>query len=66
MVDIHQVGTSCGFSVPTYEWTGYRTTLHDFFDKKVACEEEGNRKEGIEVYVTSCSCSHQDQRKQEY
>ncbi|RVX66151.1 hypothetical protein B0A52_09880 [Exophiala mesophila] len=50
MVDIHQVGTSCGFSVPTYEWTGYRTTLHDFFDKKVACEEEGNRKEGIEVY----------------
>lgn len=51
MVDIHQVGTSCGFSVPTYEWTGYRSTLHDIFDKKVACEDEGNRKEGIEVYV---------------
>ena len=49
MVDIHQVGTSCGYSVPTYEWTGYRTTLHDFFDKRVAAEESGNRKDGIEV-----------------
>jgi hypothetical protein len=50
MVDIDQVGTSCGFSVPTYDFTGYRSTLHDFFEKRVAAEERGDRKDGIERY----------------
>lgn len=51
MVDIFQVGTSCGYSVPTYDFTGYRTTLHEFFEKRVANEEAGNRADGIERYV---------------
>jgi hypothetical protein len=50
MVDIHQVGTSCGYSVPTYDFTGFRTTLHEFFEKRVANEESGNRADGIERY----------------
>lgn len=51
VVDIFQVGTSCGYSVPTYDFTGYRTTLHEFFEKRVAAEEAGNRADGIERYV---------------
>lgn len=51
MVDIHQVGTSCGYSVPTYDFTGFRTTLHEFFEKRVASEESGNRADGIERLV---------------
>lgn len=48
VVDIHQVGTSCGFSVPTYEFQAFRQTLNDFFIKKVKNEEEGRTKDGIE------------------
>lgn len=51
VVDIFQVGTSCGYSVPTYDFTGYRTTLHEFFEKRVAAEEAGNRADGIERFV---------------
>jgi len=50
VVDIHQVGTSCGFSVPFYDYKGFRTTLNDSFAKRVAAEEEGNKKDGIERY----------------
>ncbi|KAJ9615321.1 hypothetical protein H2200_001396 [Cladophialophora chaetospira] len=50
LVDIHQVGTSCGFSVPCYDFVGFRPTLHDFFEKRLKSEREGNRKDGIEVY----------------
>ncbi|KAG9796317.1 hypothetical protein KCU88_g278, partial [Aureobasidium melanogenum] len=48
MVDIHQVGTSCGFSVPYYDFVSFRTTLHDFFEKRVANEKAGKRTQGIE------------------
>lgn len=49
-VDIHQVGTSCGFSVPKYEFVEFRNTLNEYFEKRVRSEEEGNRKDGIERY----------------
>ena len=49
-MDIDQVGTSCGYSVPFYEFNGFRTTLHDFFEKRVASEKAGNRADGIERY----------------
>jgi len=57
MVDIHQVGTSCGYSVPFYDFTGFRTTLHEFFEKRVANEEAGNRADGIERLVLTWPCS---------
>ncbi|EXJ88492.1 hypothetical protein A1O1_05422 [Capronia coronata CBS 617.96] len=50
LVDIDQVGTSCGFSMPCYDFVGFRSTLNDFFEKKVADEKAGKRKTGIEVY----------------
>lgn len=48
LVDVHQCATSCGFSVPTYEWTGWRTTLDDFFAKKEKKYLEGQEGESID------------------
>ncbi|OAG45521.1 hypothetical protein AYO21_00157 [Fonsecaea monophora] len=50
LVDIHQVGTSCGFSMPCYEFVSFRPTLNDFFEKRVASEKAGKREDGIERY----------------
>lgn len=47
LLDIHQVGTSCGFSVPYYEFKEHRTILNDFFQKKDAKFKEGNEKESM-------------------
>ncbi|KAK6579596.1 hypothetical protein PZA11_007832 [Diplocarpon coronariae] len=50
LVHIHQVGSSCGFSMPLYDFQAFRTTLNDFFEKRVASEEAGKREDGIERY----------------
>jgi hypothetical protein len=50
-VDIHQVASSCGFSVPYYEWKGWRNTLNEFFEKKEKKYEEGKEEESMERYV---------------
>lgn len=47
LVDIHQVGTSCGFSVPCYEFKEYRTTLNEYFEKKDVKYKKGNEKESM-------------------
>ncbi|KAJ1310683.1 hypothetical protein OPQ81_009209 [Rhizoctonia solani] len=47
VVDVHKVGTSCGYSVPLYEPAGERNTLHEISipfeeaDQKFANEREG-------------------------
>lgn len=51
VVRIHQVGSSCGFSMPYYDFKDFRPTLNEFFEKRVKAEEEGNSKDGIEKYV---------------
>jgi hypothetical protein len=65
LVDIHQVGTSCGFSMPCYDFVSFRPTLNDFFEKRVKNEREGKREDGIErsvalflafTPVLSCPC----------
>jgi hypothetical protein len=48
LVDVHQVGTSCGFSVPFYEWKGWRNTLNEHFEKKEKKYVEGNEEESID------------------
>ncbi|KAF8862428.1 hypothetical protein BDZ45DRAFT_554812, partial [Acephala macrosclerotiorum] len=50
LVHIHQVGSSCGFSMPFYDFKAFRPTLNEFFEKRVASEMAGNRKDGIERY----------------
>lgn len=52
IVDVHQVGTSCGFSMPFYDFVGFRPTLNDFFAKKAKSELAGNRQDGIDQYVS--------------
>lgn len=48
LVHIHQVGSSCGFSMPFFDFKAFRPTLNEFFEKRVAAEERGNHKDGIE------------------
>jgi len=50
LVHIHQVGSSCGFSMPFFDFRAFRPTLNEFFEKRVAAEERGNKKDGIERY----------------
>lgn len=45
LVDIHQVGTSCGFSVPYYEFKDFRQILNEHFQKKADRLAAGNEKE---------------------
>ena len=48
VVHIHQVGSSCGFSMPFFDFKAFRSTLNEFFEKRVAAEEAGDKKNGIE------------------
>ncbi|KAI6085278.1 hypothetical protein F4821DRAFT_152442 [Hypoxylon rubiginosum] len=50
VVDIHQVGTSCGYSVPLYEFKGFRTTLPDFFRRKEERFLAGSEKDSMPRY----------------
>lgn len=59
-VDVHQVATSCGFSVPYYDFKGWRTTLNDFFEGKEKKYKGGKEEESMDRYVyqdTSSCCS---------
>jgi hypothetical protein len=49
-LDIEQVGTSCGFSVPYYDFVGHRPILDDFFAKKDKKFREGDGKESMDKY----------------
>lgn len=51
LVDVHQCGTSCGFSIPTYEWTGWRTTLDEHFGEKERKWKEGKEEESMDRWV---------------
>lgn len=48
IVDVHQVGSSCGFSVPYYDFKEFRPILTDFFEKKEKKFLEGNEKESMD------------------
>lgn len=54
MLDIDQVATSCGFSVPYYDFVSHRPILDDFFAKKAAKHAAGDEKESIDQYVPHC------------
>ncbi|KAK8851720.1 hypothetical protein PGQ11_014199 [Apiospora arundinis] len=49
-VDIHQAGSSCGFSVPFYEFKEFRPTLNEHFERKAAKFKAGNEKESMPRY----------------
>jgi len=51
VVDVEQVGSSCGFSVPFFEFKGWRKTLDEFFEKKEKKFKEGDERESMDRYV---------------
>lgn len=50
VVDVHQVGSSCGWSVPYYEFKDFRPTLNRFYEKKAEKFAAGNPEESMERY----------------
>ena len=50
IVDIHQVGSSCGFSVPFYKFVDYRLVLNKFFENKDRKFKEGKVEESMDRY----------------
>ncbi|KAI0369989.1 hypothetical protein BV20DRAFT_331788 [Pilatotrama ljubarskyi] len=52
VIDVHKVGTSCGYAVPYYEFKGHRQILLDYFIKREhADQEDGGRSEkGLKAY----------------
>ncbi|KAI1104023.1 hypothetical protein F4804DRAFT_208534 [Jackrogersella minutella] len=50
VVDIHQVGASCGYSVPIFDFKQFRTTLHDYFRHKEERFLAGKEKESMDRY----------------
>lgn len=50
MVDIDQVATSCGFSVPYYDFVAHRPILDEHFAKKDAKFQAGDEKESMDRY----------------
>lgn len=57
LVDIHQVGTSCGFAVPFFDFKEFRPTLNDLWRNKAEKYATGNEEESMDRYVvTRLSC----------
>lgn len=49
VVDVEQCASSCGFSVPEYEFKGYRKTLDEFFEKKERAFLSGKESESMDA-----------------
>jgi hypothetical protein len=50
IIDVHQCGTSCGFSVPYYDFVGHRDILNEHFRKKDDKYKAGEEKESMDYY----------------
>jgi len=48
IVSVHQVASSCGYSVPYYEFKGFRNTLTEFFARKAERFAQGKEDESME------------------
>ncbi|KAK4055391.1 hypothetical protein OIO90_003229 [Microbotryomycetes sp. JL221] len=49
-IDIHKVGTSCGYSVPFFDYKQERDTLLKFMQKREDSEKQGRFEDGIQAY----------------
>jgi len=50
VVDVHQCGTSCGFSVPYYDFVAHRTILNEHFAKLDKKFRAGDEKASLDRY----------------
>lgn len=53
IVRAHQVASSCGYSVPYYQFIKFRATLNEFFSKKADRFEQGKTDESLERSVAA-------------
>ena len=53
IVNIHQVGSSCGFSVPLFDFKEHRQILNDHMAKKEQKFKAGNKNESFERYCST-------------
>ncbi|KAF8651979.1 hypothetical protein AX16_004540 [Volvariella volvacea WC 439] len=53
IIDVHKVGTSCGYAVPYYEFQGHRSQLLYFFDRRENAERE------VEGKLPSCDVTNE-------
>lgn len=51
LVRLHQVASSCGFSVPFFEFKNFRTTLNEVFEKREKRFEQGKAEERRDRFV---------------
>ncbi|KAK4047306.1 hypothetical protein OIV83_005484 [Microbotryomycetes sp. JL201] len=49
-IDIHKVGTSCGYSVPFFEYKSERDTLLKFMQKREDSDAAGREDDGMRAY----------------
>jgi hypothetical protein len=52
VVRLHQVMTSCGYSVPFYEFKSFRATLNEVFAKKAEKFQQGDLDMSLERFVS--------------
>jgi hypothetical protein len=50
VVDIHQVGSSCGYSVPFYDFKEFRPVLNDLWARRQKKFKEGKTGDSMERY----------------
>ncbi|KAI8983182.1 hypothetical protein BD414DRAFT_490178 [Trametes punicea] len=53
VIDVHKVGTSCGYAVPYYEFKGHRQTLLQYFDKLERADQTvpgAHAEDGLKAY----------------
>ncbi|KAI8972851.1 hypothetical protein BD414DRAFT_517830 [Trametes punicea] len=53
VIDVHKVGTTCGYAVPFYEFKGHRQLLLDYFDKherRDQADPEAHAEKGLKAY----------------
>jgi hypothetical protein len=56
VVDIHQVGSSCGYSVPLYEFREHRQVLNKLWEKREKDVTEKGSEETMPRYALLSSC----------
>jgi hypothetical protein len=53
LVDIHQVGSSCGYSVPFYDFKDFRPVLNNHWKQKEKRFLAGKTEDSMERFVIS-------------
>ncbi|KAL8287293.1 hypothetical protein RQP46_003745 [Phenoliferia psychrophenolica] len=59
-IDIHKVGTSCGFSIPFFDFKEERPTLLNWAEKREKADAEGNLELGLKHYWATSNAKSMD------